>query len=199
MGNIILRLNEINCIRDEDYLYYFVSHALAPTLDDLKASHVMAFKKLGRFNFYEQWDKHKDYVVEKLGLSYTEVYRDEDLLHILFYKEKVLNDYLNQKEHINFLERFGYRREMSLDEKLDLLKKRYDKPCPHEIGMFLGYFVEDVIGFLEDEKCKNCIFTGYWRVYDKEERARKLFKKYDISKINSYNNIDKDLKQYMCS
>lgn len=199
MGNIILRLNEINGIKDEDYLYYFVSHALAPTLDDLKASHVIAFKKLGHFNFYEMWDKHKHYVTERLGLDHTEVYRDEELIHILFYKKDILDSYLNSEKNINFLEKFGYKKEMSLDDKLNLLKERYTHPCPHEIGIFLGYFVEDVIGFLKDKNCKNCIFKGYCGVYGNEEKARKLFKEYDISKLNSYNNINRDLQSYLCS
>ena len=48
---------------------------------------------------------------------------------------------------------------------------------PHEIGFFLGYPPEDVIGFIEhrDEGCK-CV--GTWRVYGDESAARKTFRKY---------------------
>lgn len=49
---------------------------------------------------------------------------------------------------------------------------------PHEIGLFLGYPVEDVLGFLEN-KGKNYSYCGHWKVYSDVERAKKLFAQYD--------------------
>lgn len=46
---------------------------------------------------------------------------------------------------------------------------------PHEIGLFLGYPVEDVIGFIENRECK---LSGAWKVYGDEVAARSLFAKY---------------------
>lgn len=46
---------------------------------------------------------------------------------------------------------------------------------PHEIGLFLGYPVEDVIGFIEKRECK---LSGAWKVYGDEELARRTFAKY---------------------
>ena len=48
---------------------------------------------------------------------------------------------------------------------------------PHEIGLFLGYPLGDVIGFI-DNGGKNCKLTGYWKVYCNEEEAEKTFKKF---------------------
>ena len=48
---------------------------------------------------------------------------------------------------------------------------------PHEIGLFLGYPVDDVKGFIENKACgAKCV--GYWKVYSDEEKAQKLFEKY---------------------
>jgi hypothetical protein len=47
---------------------------------------------------------------------------------------------------------------------------------PHEIGLFLGYPPDDVIGFIK--KDKECKMTGYWKVYGDVNKAEKLFKKY---------------------
>ena len=48
---------------------------------------------------------------------------------------------------------------------------------PHEIGLFLGYPVEDVSGFIEHH-AKECKFHDYWKVYGDEAAARKLFRSF---------------------
>jgi len=47
---------------------------------------------------------------------------------------------------------------------------------PHEIGVFLGYPPEDVLGFIDNPYCPK--MSGYWKVYGDEEKARKLFLQY---------------------
>ncbi len=48
---------------------------------------------------------------------------------------------------------------------------------PHEIGLFLGYPVEDVKGFIENKAaCAKCV--GCWKVYGDEKRAKRLFAQY---------------------
>lgn len=60
----------------------------------------------------------------------------------------------------------------------DLIRRL--KACdefPHEIGLFLGYPPEDVLGFINnqahDYKCVGC-----WKVYGNEEKAGKIFEQY---------------------
>ena len=48
---------------------------------------------------------------------------------------------------------------------------------PHEIGLFLGYPLADVVGFVEN-KGKNCLCTGFWKVYGDEQEAKKQFARY---------------------
>lgn len=48
---------------------------------------------------------------------------------------------------------------------------------PHEIGVFLGYPIEDVIGFIRN-KGQNCKCTGCWKVYCNECEAAKTFARY---------------------
>jgi len=48
---------------------------------------------------------------------------------------------------------------------------------PHEIGVFLGYPVDDVIGFIHN-KGRNCKYTGCWKVYCNECEAAKTFARY---------------------
>lgn len=48
---------------------------------------------------------------------------------------------------------------------------------PHEIGIFLGYPVDDVLGFIENEGA-NYLFCGFWKVYSNPEGAQKAFDDY---------------------
>ena len=48
---------------------------------------------------------------------------------------------------------------------------------PHEIGLFLGYPVEDVKGFIEHKgECSKC--TGCWKVYGDVRLAEKTFARF---------------------
>lgn len=48
---------------------------------------------------------------------------------------------------------------------------------PHEIGLFLGYPVEDVKGFIE-HKYDGCKLVGAWKVYGDVQKSAALFARY---------------------
>ena len=48
---------------------------------------------------------------------------------------------------------------------------------PHEIGFFLGYPAEDVLGFMRYGG-RHCKLTGYWKVYGDVEGALRCFRRY---------------------
>lgn len=103
--------------------------------------------------------------------------------HVLLYlyRPEVLNRSFLDVRIRAFLEGFGYdcsdadRCVARLGERIRAGKNKEE--FPHEIGIFLGYPLEDVEGFIQhkEEGCK-CI--GFWRVYGDEERARKVFRNY---------------------
>ena len=51
------------------------------------------------------------------------------------------------------------------------------------MGIFLGYPIEDVIGYLKNNG-KNSICVGYWKVYKDKEEKQKLFKEFECAKNN---------------
>lgn len=59
------------------------------------------------------------------------------------------------------------------------LKKRIQKEAcfPHEIGLFLGYPLEDVEGFIKN-KGRNCESCGIWKVYCNAGEKQLLFAKF---------------------
>lgn len=95
---------------------------------------------------------------------------------LLVYRRRLLEQCLAQEKVVRLLEQFGYRREESLETKLDRLASRAagQGGFPHEIGLFLGYPVEDVEGFIRygGAGCKLC---GCWKVYGDVPSASRQF------------------------
>ena len=102
---------------------------------------------------------------------------------ILVYRPDLLQQYLMKGEAHRFLVAQGYPGNGSLKVYLEILKERYNKcqEFPHEIGLFLGYPLEDVIGFLHHGG-KNFKLCRYWKVYGSPERAQEAFDTFDRCK-----------------
>ena len=85
---------------------------------------------------------------------------------------------LSRPGAVQLLKRYGYHGGTE-GEALEILRERVcrSENFPHEIGLFLGYPLEDVIGFIEKKK-KNSKCTGYWQVYGDELDAERRFKSY---------------------
>ena len=77
------------------------------------------------------------------------------------------------------LRHFGYE-SIKVEEAIEHLKERLIdiEDFPHEIGLFLGYPVKDVAGFLF-YKGSHCKCTGCWKVYDNELEALRTFAMFD--------------------
>jgi hypothetical protein len=66
-----------------------------------------------------------------------------------------------------------------LTVQIRYLAKRFleGEEFPHEVGFFLGYPPEDVLGFIRHRGAR-CKFCGMWKVYSDVEKARLLFGEY---------------------
>ena len=97
---------------------------------------------------------------------------------ILAYRPKYLERDLKKSGVSNFLIKFGYIKGDPAGA-VSKLKERFEgqNEFPHEIGLFLGYPLIDVIGFVENGG-QNSKCTGCWKVYRNESEAIKLFDRY---------------------
>lgn len=78
-----------------------------------------------------------------------------------------------------FLRGRGYDPGAEVGENVERLLKRIARSAcfPHEIGLFLGYPLEDVQGFIEN--CgKNYRLCGCWKVYGDPQAALHCFARY---------------------
>ena len=83
----------------------------------------------------------------------------------------------------------GYPNKFSVEEALETLQERYELyNCPHELGIFLGFPLDDVKDFMtcSDKKCLAC---GYWKVYNQCNKAKRIFNLFDRVKEETLDNI----------
>lgn len=159
----------------------------SPTLASIKAASLFTYtyKSLNelhvRVTYWNSKMKRKgitfDILSENVGVNKALIY---------VYRRADLEKILNRDEIRSFLLNHGYLIDdneivggVNCENIILQLKKKFEKlnQFPHEIGIFLGYPIGDVKGFIENHGC-NCKCTGYWKVYCNEEEATKTFRKY---------------------
>lgn len=176
-----------NNISSRELLYATIMFYAAPVFENKKPSVLINFTK-GNKNLYEIWDKFKGEYEKNKEIDFFELKRTESQISVLFYNNITLNEYIHKNDNRNFLFQYEYKDEESLVEKLEKLSYRFQKACPHEIGVFLGYPLKDVKSFIKD--CgSNCLCCGYWKVYHNKAEAISKFKAYDQAKERIINKI----------
>ena len=101
---------------------------------------------------------------------------------IYIYRSADLEKALMREDVRQLLGACGYSR-FDVSGALDTLKARLNDidAFPHEIGVFLGYPLEDVLGFIENGG-RNCLSCGCWKVYANECAALKAFARFEKCK-----------------
>ncbi|WP_193708361.1 DUF3793 family protein [Alkalibaculum sporogenes] len=170
----------MNKLSGKDYVKCIIAFGTAPTLRGKKPSSILTLKKQ-RKNVYYIWNRYKEEICSELGLDYYELVKRQDSVSVLFYRKESLELHLSDAKNKNYLENIGYEKNISFDNKLRLLRRRYSNICPHEMGIFLGIPAEDVCGFVKHQG-KNCILCRYWKVYNNPIEAQKLFDNFDYAR-----------------
>ncbi len=125
--------------------------------------------------------------LKNTGAEHMKLYTGKnDSVSIIFNREKLEKSLLDE-ENREFIKQYGYE-DFSVNSVIEKLAGRYTEfkegraEFPHEMGIVLGYPLEDVSGFIENNG-KNYLYSGYWKVYKNAEEKIQLFKIYkDIKK-----------------
>lgn len=159
-----------------------IGNHCSPVLMGLKPSNLVSFSK----EKFPNLSKYAEIYTEKLkeeGIRMELICscKKHDLLFV--YRPDMLEQYPSDQEVRQILEKDGYPKNGNLEEMISHLKERYvqQQGVPHEIGIFLGYPLEDVKGFQECNG-NNCKMCGYWKVYGDVEAAKLQFEKFDQCK-----------------
>lgn len=174
-------INKFKCIEDfcneKSYIAAKVLINISPTLYGIKPATLLTFCRRRERDCIGLWDRYKKELVLDKSIKYIELRRTPRNLMVFFYNQAFLHKQVFNKKNLKFLARFGYSENQTLDEMLTHLKSRYLDSCPHEIGIFLGMPLKDVLGYLKLIPLR-CSYSGYWKVFGKPEKQKLLFEKF---------------------
>jgi len=156
---------------------YLIKHC-SPTLASIKTANLFsyAFSCAKEFEYDLQ---RVNKVLNEKGV-YVESLRVRGGKALIWvYRKSQLEERLQQADIARFLELYGYQLKQLSDVVKRLKERVFDsEKFPHEIGVFLGYPLSDVIAFIKyGGKHSKC--TGCWKVYTNEYEAVRLFEMYE--------------------
>ena len=136
----------------------------SPTLASLKTANLFNYRYSSTDELnkaVERWNKE----LSGKGITVTVLRKRENTALIYVYRAKRLAKDFSRPGVERFMKCHGYEN-TDIDLCLEVLGGKLAKSelFPHEIGLFLGYPLGDVIGFIDNEG-KNSRCTGCWKVY----------------------------------
>ncbi len=155
-----------------------IDHA-SPTLARLKLGSLFNYLKSASFDAELAWFQ---ILLGGKGVALSVLRETRDKALIYVYRVDELEKTLREEAIRRLLKSCGYAR-FDIGGALETLKSRLNDAdaFPHEIGVFLGYPLEDVWGFIENGG-RNCLTCGCWKVYSNEHEALKAFQRYEKCK-----------------
>jgi hypothetical protein len=137
----------------------------APVLLGTKPSCTLTLSKHEKgIVLYSDWLRHKRILFRDSRLRQFVLYNDEEYVLLLLYDKKKLENVIFSSSISDFLEELGYSKGTSLEDTLFTLRKRFLSAIPHEIGVFLGIPLKDVMGFMGMNGLKLSTVSG-WQIY----------------------------------
>ena len=156
-----------------DELYRLIVQHCSPTLVGLKTANMFTFA----LDSQEELRCELCAINRRLsgkGLRVIPLrYRCGKALIYVYRPERLKCD-LQSSEACGVLESCGYSCGECAGRQLSQLisRLRTSDEFPHEIGLFLGYPPEDVIGFIER---RPCVLSGLWKAYGDPDEAQRRF------------------------
>lgn len=156
----------------EKYLIWYC----APTLASLKTASLFRYPFSSPENLQTEvsvWNS----ILEQKGIAVSVLRCHKRMALIYVYRITQLQKDLQKTGVPAFLAEYGYP-DLKPEALLSRLKYQLENNAsfPHEIGIFLGYPLGDVVGFIQNMG-HNFKYSGCWKVYCNEVETIKLFRK----------------------
>ncbi|MDD6769844.1 MAG: DUF3793 family protein [Inconstantimicrobium porci] len=172
-------IKKLNSMKDKEYMEAFLVYNTSLICAGVKPAVTLTLMIINERDLHDLWIKYGKTYIAELNLNYEVLRQSKNSSTLIIYDYNQLYDCLKKNCNIEFLKILGYKENGDLSEQIAMLRKRYDMyKCPHELGIFLGYPIDDVISFMKDSR-KHCKLCGYWKVYNSEEKAEKIFMLFD--------------------
>ena len=158
--------------------HYLIGHC-SPTLANLKTANLFGYRYDRAEELIVQLTELRQQLLPRgVELRLLQLGPDRALIYV--YRIRRLVRDLADPEIRQFLADCGYR-DFSVEGALAHLARRIMEKggeFPHEIGLFLGYPLGDVKGFIK-HRGQNCKCTGCWKVYCDGREARRQFCRFE--------------------
>lgn len=124
-------------------------------------------------------------ILDKSMISYYRLLKNDEKITYLLFKRQELERVIKDEDVWKIFRSNGYKT-LHIGKILRTFQLRYEDyvngniEFPHEMGLLLEYPVEDVVGFV-DNKGKNFLYSGYWKVYKNMKEKVKLFRKFEVA------------------
>lgn len=168
----------------------------APTLMGMKCASLCGLSAQ-EYNFGEVARLFaENYFGERINACFIK--RSSQRMLIYVYDTALLERRLSDKKVRKFLSGYGYDISWNAKKCMDRLCERLvQSDFPHEIGIFLGYPLEDVKGFIANcgQRCKYC---GVWKVYGDVERAKAMFECYEQCRVRLCRELENGKQLRFC-
>ena len=161
-----------------DEMEFMVAYHCAPALAGIKPSNLVSFcsqKHSGLDARLAACNRQ----LGPSGICFEKVCKCKKRVLVLVYRRKKMEALLADEAVAAELEKAGYPVREGLEAVIGYLKTRLAASggFPHEVGLFLGYPLEDVHGFVRSGG-RGYKMNGYWKVYSDEKKAEELFRRY---------------------
>ena len=162
---------------DRDCLAAFLALEGAEVLAGVKPGNLVNVadrrRPCGR-NLHTLWRTHGKPLLSVTGLHALELHDRGSSVLLFLYDERRLHELLQQKAVRTILGKCGYSDPSSLAVTLRELQARTGgNTFPHEIGIFLGYPLKDVLAFMGSIRIPY-VCQGPWKIYGNPQQSLAL-------------------------
>lgn len=155
-----------------------IIHCASPALCGIKPASLFSMNEetfsAGKEKIHE-WQPY----FSKQRKYFVSLKKNDGRILFFVYDAFLLKKLLSDARNAAYLEAKGYPVQRGFQALLAELLHRL-AGCgdfPHEVGLFLGYPLEDVIGF-ETQQATGSAYSGFWKVYGDVESARRTMNLY---------------------
>ncbi|QXM06859.1 DUF3793 family protein [Crassaminicella indica] len=183
--------------QSNDNFIKWLVQILGPVILGAKPSELLSFpnndkafdEKIHKIHYYFRNCKKISYKIFPFSHQSTKVF---------FYQTKSLEAVLKDPRNARFLKSIGYPKVYNLEDYLNhMIDKIMQGTMPDEIGLFLGYPLKDVIGFMGHPSLRLTKVNG-WRVYGDATLSDQTYNEFlkaknQIKKLLAFSHIDQIL------
>ena len=163
-------------IKGEKLLKATIEWHCAPVIYGFKPSVLINLGKPNTGLLACLWEQYKNNIIcdyHKFQVHFHLFHGCNRSIQLFCFVPERINRILCCDDARYFLSDEGYS-SPDLESIITFLKEKFRFDCPHEIGIFLGYPVEDVRQFIKNNG-KNYLLNGYWKVYSDIQYATYQF------------------------